>query len=407
MVTDNEHVRIRLLLVEDSDHDWLAFQRVCRASAFACSVTRYVRAEEALARLAEDFREQRSEFNLLVTDHKLPGMSGLDLCLELLDQQVHLPMVLLTGAGSEHLAVEALKAGVSDYLIKDVDQGYLALLPVVLPEVVRQYEDRMARQRAEAAVKRHNQELTLLNRMGQELAMMLDQRQVIEHLLQGITELLNAEGASLWLGQGEYAESEPCLTCCGFYNVAQQDFIALEGLVLQPKLGIVGWVVQHGQSIALEDAQADPRFYAGVDQRTGLHTHALMAVPLRVRDAITGVLEVVNQSMESDDAAHHLQMLETVAISAAIALDNAALVEALRQRTGQLQLRNQELETALDAIKTLSGLVPICAWCGRKIEDEAGNWVPVEAYIKSHTGAEFTHGICPDCLKKWNPSEGE
>ena len=60
-----------------------------------------------------------------------------------------MPLVLLTGAGTEHLAVEALKAGVDDYLIKDPNRGYLDLLPVVLPDVVRRHGERLARQQAE------------------------------------------------------------------------------------------------------------------------------------------------------------------------------------------------------------------------------------------------------------------
>jgi PAS domain S-box-containing protein len=74
--------------------------------------------------------------------------------------------------------------------------------------------------------------------------------------------------------------------------------------------------------------------------------------------------------------------------------------EALHERTIELEQRNEELQTALNTIKTLSGMVPICAWCGRKIQDDNGEWVKVETYIQGHTEAEFTHGICPDCKQK-------
>lgn len=67
----------------------------------------------------------------------------------------------------------------------------------------------------------------------------------------------------------------------------------------------------------------------------------------------------------------------------------------------ELQARNAELEEALATIKTLSGLVPICAWCGRKIQNEQNQWVTVESYVETHSKATFTHGICPECLEKW------
>lgn len=61
-----------------------------------------------------------------------------------------------------------------------------------------------------------------------------------------------------------------------------------------------------------------------------------------------------------------------------------------------------ELEEALSKIKTLKGLIPICASC-KKIRDDKGFWNKLEAYIETHSEAEFSHGICPDCLDKLYP----
>jgi hypothetical protein len=61
-----------------------------------------------------------------------------------------------------------------------------------------------------------------------------------------------------------------------------------------------------------------------------------------------------------------------------------------------------ELQDALGKIKTLSGLLPICASC-KKIRDDKGYWNQIEAYIGDHSEAEFTHSICPECMKKLYP----
>lgn len=61
-----------------------------------------------------------------------------------------------------------------------------------------------------------------------------------------------------------------------------------------------------------------------------------------------------------------------------------------------------QLRAALENIKTLRGLLPICAWC-KKVRDDQGYWKGVEDYIEEHSEAVFTHGICPDCLKKNDP----
>ncbi len=66
----------------------------------------------------------------------------------------------------------------------------------------------------------------------------------------------------------------------------------------------------------------------------------------------------------------------------------------------ELQQRNAELQEALRTIKTLSGLVPICAWCHKTIKNEEGEWMNLESYIENHSEAKFTHGICPACLEK-------
>ncbi len=58
------------------------------------------------------------------------------------------------------------------------------------------------------------------------------------------------------------------------------------------------------------------------------------------------------------------------------------------------------LEESLSKVKTLSGLLPICAWC-KKLRDDEGYWKSVEEYISSRTGAEFTHGMCPECQNKY------
>jgi YesN/AraC family two-component response regulator len=62
----------------------------------------------------------------------------------------------------------------------------------------------------------------------------------------------------------------------------------------------------------------------------------------------------------------------------------------------------QSLQNALANVKLLSGLLPICASC-KKIRDDKGYWNQVESYVQQHSEAKFSHGMCPDCLKKWYP----
>jgi hypothetical protein len=62
----------------------------------------------------------------------------------------------------------------------------------------------------------------------------------------------------------------------------------------------------------------------------------------------------------------------------------------------------QDLSEASAQVKTLSGLLPICASC-KKIRNTAGSWEQMESYIRDHSEADFTHGICPECARKLYP----
>lgn len=60
--------------------------------------------------------------------------------------------------------------------------------------------------------------------------------------------------------------------------------------------------------------------------------------------------------------------------------------------------RVRELESAINKVKQLQGLLPICCYC-KKIRDDKNYWQQVESYLGTHTNAQFSHGICPDCYQ--------
>ena len=74
----------------------------------------------------------------------------------------------------------------------------------------------------------------------------------------------------------------------------------------------------------------------------------------------------------------------------------------LNETKNNLQLTNNELESALANVKHLSGMLPICASC-KKIRNDKGYWEQIESYIGERSNAQFSHGICPECKKKLYP----
>ncbi|HIJ79941.1 MAG: response regulator [Desulfobulbaceae bacterium] len=93
-----------------------------------------------------------------------------------------------------------------------------------------------------------------------------------------------------------------------------------------------------------------------------------------------------------------------------MALYKAAMKKKLREHRLHLEKMATErekliteLKEALAKVKTLSGFLPICAAC-KKIRDDKGYWSQIESYIRDHSEAVFSHGICPDCAQKLYPN---
>jgi YesN/AraC family two-component response regulator len=89
----------------------------------------------------------------------------------------------------------------------------------------------------------------------------------------------------------------------------------------------------------------------------------------------------------------------------AAALKSASIVgmeKDARRHNEERERLIAELQEAIAKVRQLSGLLPICAGC-KKIRDDKGYWNQLESYISEHSEAEFSHGICPECMKRLYP----
>jgi PAS domain S-box-containing protein len=100
--------------------------------------------------------------------------------------------------------------------------------------------------------------------------------------------------------------------------------------------------------------------------------------------------------MTVEDATESIQQTDLVS-----RLRKRALAESEERRRTQLERERLivELQEALASVRVLKGLIPICADC-KQIRGDEGYWQSVESYIAQRTDADFSHGICPDCMKK-------
>jgi signal transduction histidine kinase/HAMP domain-containing protein len=197
------------------------------------------------------------------------------------------------------------------------------------------------REKTEMALRQHAYTLAQLNQLGQKLTASLSQYQITAQLSHVLTEVIAVQGVSLWLLDEEKKEELVCWAACNQMGVEPEQ--SPVNMRVRADQGVVGWVMQHKESVIISDAASDDRFFSGVDEQTRFETRSLLAVPLQVRGSVIGVLEMVNRIVgpfTEDD----LNLTEALAASVAIAIDNARLIGKLRQHTVELERQNAELD---------------------------------------------------------------
>jgi len=118
---------IRVLLIEDDAIDQLAFKRLVEAKTLPYSYTIAGSAAEARNIISE------AGFDIIISDYSLGDGTAFDA----IDFRTHAPVVMITGVGSEEVAVTAMKRGAYDYLSKDLERNYLKMLPLVVENTIK------------------------------------------------------------------------------------------------------------------------------------------------------------------------------------------------------------------------------------------------------------------------------
>lgn len=138
--------KLKVCLIDDSPIDREIEKEALRGiEDFDIEVVTAQSGPEGLDKVAKD------TFDVIIVDYKMPGMTGLEFMKRLKAQNAEIPVIMATGEGDEHIAVEVMKIGAYDYVVKDeVPKGSLAL---ALRRTVEHFENKKERQRLEAEKK--------------------------------------------------------------------------------------------------------------------------------------------------------------------------------------------------------------------------------------------------------------
>lgn len=246
--------------------------------------------------------------------------------------------VIMIEQGQEELAIQAMKLGVGDYLIKDAAGAYQELLPLVIDKVLKHKQLLASQEAMYNAAQERNNVLTLLNEISNEISSTLDTNEVLERLMASTITVMGAQGCSIWLWEDEQKEYLVCRALAD-----QVVSPPLLGVKVRYDQGVVGWVAENNRSAIVQQTAEDVRFLAEIDVKINFQTQSLMAMPIRIRDEVIGVLEIVNK-LEGEFNNDDVSVARALAASAATAIENARLVGALRTHTADLEERNAELD---------------------------------------------------------------
>ncbi len=189
-------------------------------------------------------------------------------------------------------------------------------------------EIRMGERRCDAELlellERRNEELRILVEIGKTLTSSLDRQEILNVIMEKVSLLLKPRTWSLLLVEEETGE-------LAFEIAVSPAADRLKGIRLRAGEGIAGWVALHGEPLLIPDVRQDSRFARQVDKAVDFDTRSIVCVPVKSRNRILGVVELINSLEDGDFSEADLKILSTIADYAAIAIENAHYVQKVRE----------------------------------------------------------------------------
>lgn len=323
-----------ILIVEDSVEDAMLLVAELERNGYAPVIERVETREDFLAALRKNW------WDVVISDYSLPQFDGLEALKIFREEGMDIPFIMVSGVYGEEMAVAAMKAGASDYILKKN-------LARVVPAMERELEAAQSRRRHKRA-------------MGamQYLAAIVESSEdaIYGKNLEGLIVSWNPAAERLF---GYSAEEIVGSSVDVLFPSGRRD--ELRDILSR---------IRKGETVGIRETERR--------HKSGKHLPISVTVsPIKnANGEIIGASAIACDISERKQAERELRRL---------AAERKDVVE--------------QLEKTLKHMKTLHGLLPICAFCHR-IRNDDGSWERFESYISRHSEADFTHGFCPECNEK-------
>jgi PAS domain S-box-containing protein len=359
---------LKVLLIEDDQDDYTSLRALLSDNSSARFHLEWVDTYEAGAQGICS-----AEHDVCLLDYRLGARDGLELLREAAAAGSQMPIILLTGQGGYDVDLKALEAGAADYLVKG---------QITADLLERSIRYSIARKRTDVELKKY--------------------RDHLEDVVLERTRELEEANSNLQIAIGVRRKAEEASKQLAAIVEGSEDAIistALDGI-------ITSWnkaaEIIYGYTEAETIGQNSKSLYVS--------TEYVDEVPDLLESIGRGerILhhEAIHRRKDGDDIAVSLS-ISPIRNSAGTIIGASAIARDITERERVRKEREKlitELQEALAKVKTLKGLLPICAWC-KKVRDDQGYWRQIEAYVRDHSEADFSHGICPACAQQFKRSD--
>lgn len=291
-------------------------------------------------------RIKQAGFEAVLLDLSLPDAQGVDTVVRMQREAVSLPIVVLTGLDDDSAAVEAVRAGAQDYLVKGHIDGRL---------LVRALSYAIERNRLQEAMQRHLDQITALKDINYALTSTLDLAQVLDTLMEKINGLMPDFSMTIRLRNRESGLLEP-VAC---HNVDEQTWRG-SGAQWRDGRGLARFVFETKKYLAVRDVENDPRILDVEFYRSNGWVSCLV-IPLILNDEVLGTLAFLSKKAH-EFSEFEIDFLSAVAALGSVAIHNSQSHGAMKKLASDLERANHvkdeflgvmshELRTPLNVVR--------------------------------------------------------
>lgn len=270
-----------------------------------------------------------NSYDIVMTDQVMPVHTGLDVIRVLAARGSGPPIIMVTGTGSEQIAVEAMKLGASDYIVKDVDGGYLELLPSVIEQALQRHrlveEKRRADVERERLLKAEREQRLLAGTLAEvtlALASRTSLEEVLDEILRQAQRLVPHSASSIALQEdGQFSVARSRGHGASHSTPPRGEMQSLSDRALELD------VVESRRPRVVHDMDPEPPGQAAEDPH---RAKSRIAIPICLQDRVLGLLRLDSHT-PGNFTDRDVERLRPFANAAAIALENARLFKEVQR----------------------------------------------------------------------------